>query len=152
MKILIVEDEGIMYNRLRENFKEESEIKEVLTAFQVSSAMDRIDEDKPDFILLDLHIPGSGLSKEDIKDSLGGILHGWCWLKNYVLKQDDSWRKRVIIYSAHAKKFVSHVGKEEYRDIEIFSKGKDKIEDVVECLIQKVKKLGAKDENKIYDK
>jgi hypothetical protein len=133
MDILIVEDYGIVYNALYDNFKEIGTVDKVMSAFQVSEAMDKFNLRKINFLIVDLYLPPSGLTKTETDKTEGGTLSGWFWLQNYVFKNNPKsvWRKRVIIYSDYIKILKEKIPNGEWSGIKLLSKSSHEITDVV---------------------
>jgi hypothetical protein len=145
MTVLIVEDYGIMYNELLNNFIDHPNVDKVNGAYQVSEAMDLFEEDKPDFLLLDIFIPTSGLSKEETNESQGGKLAGWIWFNNYVLNTDATWRNKIIIYSDYISILKKNVPPDDLRGIKLLPKGNYGISDVISLFTEMTKRLNIKE-------
>lgn len=100
--ILLVEDNGAVAKELKEVFSEY----EVVTAYSISSALDRWDEN-PNFdcIIVDLQINPNGLNPEE--NGLYTPLFGMAFInricKDLPSDSQISLRKRMIIYSAFTK-------------------------------------------------
>ncbi len=73
MKILIVEDENILAEMYKERF--ESEGIEVAVAFSAEEALEKVDKEVPDLILLDILLPrANGISfVEKLKEKKHGF-------------------------------------------------------------------------------
>lgn len=95
-KVLILEDTGKMFNEIKECF---GNLVEIIGSYQISEAMDKFNIENPDFLIIDLYVPPSGLNKEEIDNSCSGQISGWLWIKNYVVIQKPEMKSKIIIYS-----------------------------------------------------
>lgn len=132
MKVLLLEDAGSVYFELLEHLSEVHFVSEVLAAYQVSEAMDKFENEEPDFMIVDLNVSSSGLKREEVDASEGGRLSGWLWLKNYVFPQSEEWRDKVIIYSEYIRILKNNVQKKEYKGLKLLTKKNYSIEDVLD--------------------
>jgi CheY-like chemotaxis protein len=99
MNILLVEDRGAVAYYLRDAL--EGAGHQVFLAPNISRAKEYWDKGGIDCIVLDLNMSPDGLTEAEVRDTLGGVLTGWIWLKNYVLAKDSSMKSRTIILTAY---------------------------------------------------
>jgi len=118
MNVLVLEDRGAsayyVLGWLRENGHR------VLDAFNPNDAQshwDKRDKVPLDCILLDLNTPTDGLSEEQKTRTEGGLLSGWVWLYDSVLRETPEMRQRIIIYSDYTATLKENVPESEYGDI-----------------------------------
>ena len=124
MNILLVEDSGATSSRLAEAL--DGEHHTVLEAFNINDARAHWDnrETTPiHCIIVDLNMPTDGLTQKQEKESHGGLLTGWLWLRDsvlpHVLAED---RQRVMICSGFVPDFKGLVPAHEYQGIFVVDK------------------------------
>ncbi len=108
-EILLLEDNGLIWDAFKEREKDYGDIK-LYTAFQISDAMDLFEyhKDTIDWLIVDLNVPCTGLTREETDASERNLITGWIWLKNYVYPKHPQFKKRTIIFSAHIKEMEEH--------------------------------------------
>jgi len=75
-----------------------------------------------DAMIIDINMQSNGLTDDQKKESRGGLLTGWLWLRDSVLRIEPEIRQRCIIYSDYLSDFVEHVTEEQYAGISLISK------------------------------
>jgi CheY-like chemotaxis protein len=105
MNILVVEDRGTVSFYLAEALQAEGHV--VLEAFNTNDAQAHWDNRGTtpiDCMIVDLQMPQDGLTEAEKKESRGGKLTGWLWLRSYVLPNAPAeYRSRVIIYTDYLR-------------------------------------------------
>ena len=139
MMVLVLEDSGSVFSSLQE-IADVYKI-ELIKAYQVSDAKDIFDlkRDSIDFIIADLNVSPVGLTREEINQTKGGILSGWVWLRNYVLKNDKAWENKILIYSEYVMPLKYHDKMHEFENIKLMEKSRYSIEDVISYVNYKTK-------------
>lgn len=133
MKILILEDRGSVFEPFREVLEDAGH--EVLKALEVSEAKDLYWKNKDiDWFIIDLYVPPTGLQKDELPKTDGGLLSGWIWVKNYLLKDKPDIRNRIIIFSDYTKIFKEKVPVDERLNLQIFNKSLSSIKEVIEYI------------------
>jgi CheY-like chemotaxis protein len=127
-KVLLLEDNGFMYDSLKELLEENNF--EVKDAYQISDAIGHFN-DTIDYMIVDLNVPPIGLTKEQRDQTEGGIFSGWIWLQEYVFKNHPEYRKKVIIYSAYINR-LSNKYPSEIKGIKLMDKGHNNPSAVIE--------------------
>lgn len=99
MNVLILEDRG----SVAENLKNSLELEgcKVFNAPNVWAATEIWDENRIDCIILDLNMSPEGMTEEQIEETELGLLTGWIWLRDHVLKSHPDMKERTIIYSEY---------------------------------------------------
>jgi len=97
MKILILDDKHYTLHNIAELLEEDGY--EVIMCASVFSANEqyKIHGDTIKCIIADLNLPCTGLTKDEIAETKGGMLTGWIWLKNYVFNDVDSNMSFIIL-------------------------------------------------------
>jgi len=130
--ILVIEDNGHIFHNI------ENELIDcgysVLCAYQISDAIDILECEKISFIITDLEIPLTGLTKEEICETFHGILSGWVFLKNYAFKIDKELRNRAIIFSGYTDILYDKISSKDLNGIRIFNKRNDSIKDIIDYI------------------
>lgn len=129
--VLLLEDNENINSRLKELL--EKAHFEVFEAPKITDAIDIFKDEKIDFLIIDLNVPPIGLTKEERDKTLGGLLSGWIWFKNYVLKDYPEYGKKVIIYSAYVQQLKEKYPNE-IKGIKIIDKGLEKPSKIIEEL------------------
>jgi hypothetical protein len=125
MHILILEDRGDSVKYLIEYLRKNGhEVSDAVTINQAKHYWSKRKEKPIDCIILDLNMSSSSLSDKLKKDTVGGLLSGWVWVKDSVLSEEPFFRNRIIIYSDYVEDFESHVPANERKGIEILQKSK----------------------------
>jgi hypothetical protein len=131
--VLLLEDSGFMFDTLKETLEENNFI--VLDAYQVSDAKGKFTPGI-DFLIVDLNVPPVGLTKEELDQTVGGLLSGWIWLKNYVFEKNQNFRQNTIIYAAYTN-LLKEIYPNDIKGIKLMDKEKYGPSDV----INEIKKL-----------
>lgn len=99
MNILFLEDQGGVVDYLIEELEEEGHA--VFIAENIPKANFYYSKETIDCVVADLNMESDGLTEEQQKETHGGLLSGWVWLKYYVFDKDPSTRKRTILVTAY---------------------------------------------------
>jgi CheY-like chemotaxis protein len=94
----------------------------VFSAYSVSDANSYLDEEKIDCIIVDLNMPTNGLSQGEVELTNDGLLTGWIWLHEYVLKEKPNMKERTIIYTEYMSELRAKISNNELEGILIISK------------------------------
>lgn len=125
MRILILEDRGDSVKYLVEYLRQkDNEVYDAVTIIQAKHYWSERKEKPIDCIILDLNMSSSGLSAGQKKDTVGGLLSGWIWVRDSILSEQPSFRDRIIIYSDYVEDFERHVSSADRRGIKILQKSK----------------------------
>ncbi len=120
MNVLVLEDRGSVSFYLEEALVAEGH--EVFAAFNINDARSLF-EDKPiDCIIEDLNMSPDGLEPKEIKMTQSGILTGWIWLREHVLKKKDWMSNRTIIYSEYLPQLREYASEKDLRGIRTVAK------------------------------
>jgi CheY-like chemotaxis protein len=148
MNILIIEDRGSVKVYLVEELQDAGHT--VLDAYNANDAQSYWNEraTRPiHCIILDLNMPPDGLSEEGRRRSELGLLSGWVWLSERVLRDHPDMRRRVIILSDYLEDFRKLVHNDEYAGIRLVAKrgAVSPIEQVIQHLDEIGRAEGAKE-------
>jgi CheY-like chemotaxis protein len=136
MKILIIEDHGIIATNLSEYLIQLGH--DVTIAYSIIEASIQIETIKYDLFIIDLNLPAEGLTKSEIEESLHGVLTGWIWIKNYLLKRNISLKERVIILSEYVNVLKKHFLAQDLNGICMISKRSDRM---IEIILEQIEKI-----------
>lgn len=120
MNILVFENRGSVVKYLREALGKLGH--DVFHAFSVYDAQSFWKDERIDCLLVDLNIDPEGLEDDEIKETLGGLLTGWIWLREHVYKKDDAMKRRTIIYTEYSESLTENVSSEELDGIYLVPK------------------------------
>ncbi len=125
MNVLLLEDRGSAGFYVEEWLKAHGH--NVLSAFNPNDAQSHWQDRETTpvhCIILDLYVPTEGLSEAQIAESEDGLLSGWVWFRDSVLRDEPKMKQRTIIYSDYVPTLrnSSHVDPSEYRGISIIPK------------------------------
>lgn len=123
MNILVLEDSGAVSVYLTRALRDAGH--QVLYAQDIHDAQhywESRNEMPIDAMIIDINMQSNGLSEQQRKESCGGLLTGWLWLRDSVLITNPELRQRVIVYSDYLSDFVDHVSEDQYAGIFLISK------------------------------
>ena len=120
MKILILEDRGSVSFYMQEML--ESEGHTTIPAFSIPDARTILKNDGIDCIITDLNMDPWGLSPSQIRETRDGLLTGWIWLRDEVIKEKPHMKNRTIIYSEYGEALRKHIPEEELIGFRLISK------------------------------
>lgn len=136
MNILYLEDRASISEPL--NYKLVQEGHTVYRAHQIEDAMEYFKEEKIDFLIIDLRVIPTCFNAEQLNRSKMGQIAGWVFLEDFVFPKKPELKNRTIIYSEHIGALSSNVIKT-YRDISFLSKSNYQIDDIIDCMNNKIK-------------
>ncbi len=121
MKILFLENRGSVSHYMEMLL--EAEDHTVLSAFDVSDAIGQWEENEGiECLIVDLNVPPRGLSDEQQRDSKFGLLAGWIWLRDYVLKEKPEMHEQIIIYTDYLDNLKAFSNEDELKSIYLVRK------------------------------
>jgi hypothetical protein len=118
MRILFLEDRGSVSVYITEKLKLDGH--DVISAFDINDAQsvwERRGEEPIDCMIIDLNMRADGLKDHEMQQTMGGILTGWIWLREYVFKDQPDMRKRTLIFSDYLDLFRKGVAESEYKEV-----------------------------------
>jgi CheY-like chemotaxis protein len=122
MNILFLEDRGSIAYPIEDALQEKGH--HVFLATNIPAAKSYWEEKKGelDCIVADINMEPYGLEKGEFKQTAGGLLSGWIWLKYYVFPEREDMKERTIIITAYARNFKEKVSSEERKGIILIAK------------------------------
>jgi len=97
MKILILEDRELTLSMLAEVLSKNGY--SIIPCVDIYEANEAWNQGNIDMVITDLSMNPDGLTMAEKHETNGAILSGWIWLKNYVLKNNEDFKSRCIIFS-----------------------------------------------------
>ncbi len=135
MTILLLEDRGSVSFGLQRLLEEDSHI--IFNAFNINDAISYWEDAAIECLIVDLNISPDGLKLGEIEETLGGLLTGWIWLREYVYTKKEEFKSRTIIYSNYLSDLEGNVHEDELKGLHLIPKSG--IGSNVSDLLQKVK-------------
>lgn len=121
MKILFFEDRGAVNIPIVDALERKGH--RVFSAYNVNDATSYWEDEQPlDAIILDLSVDPTGLSDSQLEQTQEGLLTGWIWLRDTVLREHPEFGKRTCIYTEFRDVLIGAVPEEERRDIRVIGK------------------------------
>jgi CheY-like chemotaxis protein len=122
MNILFLENSGSIAYPIEDALQTKGH--NVFIAISISAAKSywEKEREKLDCIIADINMEPFGLKEEEVKQTAGGLLSGWIWLKNYVFPEREDMKKRTIILTAYSREFREKVPYEEREGIILIAK------------------------------
>ncbi len=137
MRVLFLEDRGDVAKHLKETLEERGH--EVLRALEVSDAQSYWEDKQPiECLIVDLNMDPAGLPEGMEKETKGGLLTGWIWLRESVFKERPKMKPRTIIYTDYLGQLRELVTPEELEGIylvqkrDLFGSSADKVLEYLE--------------------
>lgn len=140
MRILFIEDRGSVSVPVTETL--ELDGYEVISAYDINdaqSAWENREVEPIDCLIIDLNMPADGLTDDQKKQTFGGLLTGWIWLRDYIFKDYPDMRKRTVILSDYLSIFREKVLENQYLGVVTIPKSAPY--SPVEMLLKEVKKI-----------
>lgn len=140
MDILILEDDlymaDMMKRYMEEYFNNHNIAVNIIVCNGIYRANMAIANQEYDYIISDLNMNPNGLDEYLYCDTLGALLTGWVWVKNYIFKNNS--KSFVIFYSGFSEA-LKHIDEyKEYSDKSlIINKSEKSIDDICEFIIRK---------------
>lgn len=140
MNILILEDNlymaEVMKLNMEEYFNKYKIAVEIIECNNIFEANDAIQNKEYDYIISDLNMNPDGLDECLYCDTMGALLTGWVWVKNYIFKNNS--KSFVVFYSDFSEE-LKHIDEyKEYSDKSLLiNKSEKSIEDICEFIIRK---------------
>jgi hypothetical protein len=100
---------------MKENLLEKGHT--LFDSFSIMDAQSYWEDEQIDCLLVDLNLSPEGLTDDEIEKTENGLLTGWIWLKEYVLKKNPGMKNKIIIYSDYLPQLAAKVNEEELRGI-----------------------------------
>jgi hypothetical protein len=94
----------------------------VYQAYSVNDAKSYWTSQSIDCLIVDSNMVTDGLSPEEVEQTHDGMLTGWIWLHNYVLKENEKMRNRTIIYTEYMSDLLALVPDSELKGIHLVAK------------------------------
>lgn len=121
MKILFLENRGSVSHYMEMLLEKEGHT--VLSALDVSDAIGHWQENEDiECLIVDLNVPPRGLNEAQQKDSKSGLLAGWIWLRDYVLKEKPEMYEQIIIYTDYLDELKAFTSEDELKGIYLVRK------------------------------
>ncbi len=140
MNIIFLEDRGTVSYYLSKNL--ESSGHTVFEAFSVPDARTYWEDEDIHCIIVDLNLSPDGLTEEERARTREGLLSGWIWVKEYVLREKPEMRDRIIIYSEYLSQLKTLDTDEDFKEIKKI--GKQGSESPVQELLDAVELISQK--------
>ena len=140
MNILILEDNlymsEVMEQDMEEYFNNHNIDVDIIVCNGIYEANMAIENQEYDYIISDLNMNPDGLDEYLYCDTMGALLTGWVWVKNYIFKNNS--KSFVVFYSDFSEE-LKHIDEyKEYSDKSLLiNKSEKSIEDICELILKK---------------
>ena len=137
MRILYLEDSGDDTNKILDLLV--SHGYQVDTAYSIYEARDFISKNTYDCLIIDINLSPDGLTIEQKKNIKGGVLTGWVWFQDEIMKKNNPLSEKAIIFSDYTEKLKSLVPPETLINVGIIRKQGSTSR--AEVLLEKIEEL-----------
>lgn len=107
MNILFLEDRGSISKHIVKLLRKRGH--KVFHAFDVLDARSHWEQHQIACLIVDLNMDPQGLTDEQVDETLGGLLTGWIWLRDYVFTEKPLMKNRTIIYTDYMTRLQERV-------------------------------------------
>jgi CheY-like chemotaxis protein len=120
---MVLEDQGAASHYMEEALQDIGHvILEAGSILQAQSVWERRSTIPIHCIIADLNMPTTGMTRELSRQSIGGKLAGWVWLKTHVLGETPDFRQRVILYSDYLEDLKANASEDEISGLRMVPK------------------------------